>query len=162
MRFALWHTFVHVRRNIALGREFNMSTLEITRRHILELLFEAFNRHDGSAVMACMTDDIVFDAAAGPDICGRRLSGTTEVRAAFEATWTAMPDVSWQCTRHAVFGERAISEWIFRATTRDGQRIEAEGCDLFVFRGDKICAKSAFRKERPLLPGLGTKEPAPR
>jgi ketosteroid isomerase-like protein len=139
-----------------------MSPPEITRTHLLELLFAAFNRHDGSAVMACMTDEVVFDAAAGPDICGRRLSGTTEVRAAFEATWTAMPDVSWQCTRHAVFGERGISEWIFRATTKDGQRIEAEGCDLFVFRGDKICAKSAFRKERPLQPALGTKEAAPR
>lgn len=102
--------------------------------------------------MACMTDDIMFDAAAGPDSCGRRLTGTSAVRAAFESTWTSMPDVSWQCTRHEVFGDRGISEWIFRATTKDGQRIEAEGCDLFTFRGDKICAKSAFRKERPLQP----------
>ncbi|TAI64493.1 nuclear transport factor 2 family protein [Bradyrhizobium sp. Leo170] len=135
-----------------------MSTLEALRRNLLEELFAAFNRHDGVAVMACMTDDIVFDAAAGPDICGRRLTGTKEVRAAFENTWTGMPDVSWQCTRHAVFGDRGISEWIFRATTRDGQRIEAEGCDLFTFRGDKICAKSAFRKDRPLLPALATEE----
>jgi hypothetical protein len=29
-------------------------------------------------------------------------------------------------------------------------RIEAEGCDLFTFRGDKICVKSAFRKDRHL------------
>lgn len=100
--------------------------------------------------MACMTGDVVFDAAAGPDICGRRLIGASEVRAAFEGTWTSMPDVSWQCTRHEVFGDRGISEWIFRATTKDGQRIEAEGCDLFTFRGDRIFLKSAFRKDRPL------------
>ncbi|WP_454620316.1 nuclear transport factor 2 family protein [Bradyrhizobium cenepequi] len=135
-----------------------MPTLEALRRNLLEELFAAFNRHDGAAVMACMTDDIIFDAAAGPDICGRRLIGTQEVRAAFENTWTSMPDVSWQCTRHAVFGDRGISEWIFRAATKDGQRIEAEGCDLFAFRGDKICAKSAFRKDRPLLPALATGE----
>lgn len=104
--------------------------------------------------MACMTADIVFDAVAGPDICGRRLTGTSEVRAAFESTWTSMPDVSWQCTRHEVFGDRGISEWIFRATTKDGQRIEAEGCDLFGFRGDRICLKSAFRKDRPLQAAL--------
>lgn len=110
--------------------------------------------------MACMTDDIVFDTAAGPDICGRRLSGTEEVRAAFEGTFKSMPDVSWECTRHEVFGDRGISEWIFRATAADGRRIEAEGCDLFSFRGDKICSKSAFRKDRPLLPAAGEKAAA--
>jgi ketosteroid isomerase-like protein len=135
-------------------REYDMSSRDAIRHNLLEELFAAFNRHDGAAVMACMTDDVVFDAAAGPDICGLRLVGSSEVRAAFEATWAGMPDVSWQCTRHAVFGDRGVSEWIFRATARDGQRIEAEGCDLFAFRGDRICTKSAFRKDRPLQPAL--------
>ena len=126
-----------------------MPDLNTVRRNLLESLFAAFNRHDGAGVMACMTEDIVFDTAAGPDICGRRLTGTAEVRGAFEATWTGMPDVSWECTRHAVFGARGLSEWIFRATAADGRRIEAQGCDLFEFRGDKICTKSAFRKDRP-------------
>lgn len=126
-----------------------MAEIETVRRALLDTLFAAFNRHDGPGVMACMTDDIVFDAAAGPDICGRRLRGTAEVRTAFEATWGGMPDVSWECTRHAVFGDRALSEWIFRATAPDGRRIEVEGCDLFGFRGDRICSKSAFRKDRP-------------
>lgn len=135
-----------------------MPTLEITRRNLLEELFAAFNRHDGAAVMACMTDDIIFDAAAGPEICGRRLTGTREVRAAFESTWTSMPDVSWQCTRHEVFGDRGLSEWIFRATTGDGMRIEAKGCDLFAFRGDRISVKSAFRKDRPLQAAPGNSE----
>ncbi|SDT54209.1 nuclear transport factor 2 family protein [Bradyrhizobium canariense] len=139
-----------------------MSTLDTIRLRLLENLFVAFNHHDVAAVMACMTNDIVFDAAAGPEICGRRLSGTDTVRAVFEATWTNMPDVSWQCTRHEVFGDRGISEWIFRATTKDGQRIEAEGCDLFVFRGEKICSKSAFRKDRPLQPALRAVDTAAR
>jgi ketosteroid isomerase-like protein len=137
-----------------------MPTSQEKRQSLLQELFAAFNRHDGAAVMACMTDDIVFDTAAGPDICGRRLSGTEEVRAAFEGTFKSMPDVSWECTRHEVFGDRGISEWIFRATAADGRRIEAEGCDLFSFRGDKICSKSAFRKDRPLLPAAGEKAAA--
>jgi ketosteroid isomerase-like protein len=131
-----------------------MATQDFNRRNLLDTLFEAFNRHDSLAVMACMTDDVVFDGAAGPDVYGRRFQGANDVRAAFEAVWTTMPDVSWQCTRHEVFGDRGISEWIFRATMSDGRRIEAEGCDLFVFRDDKICAKSAFRKDRPLQPAL--------
>lgn len=129
-----------------------MRNISTVRQELLETLFAAFNRHDGPGVMACMTEDIVFDAAAGPDICGRRLAGTSAVRAAFEATWTGMPDVSWECTRHTVFGDRAVSEWIFRATAPDGARIEVEGCDLFGFRGERICTKSAFRKDRPAQP----------
>lgn len=132
-----------------------MSELDTQRLRQLELLFAAFNRHDGADVMAVMTDDIVFDAAAGPEACGRRISGAADVRAAFETTFATFPDVSWECTRHAVFGDRGISEWIFRATAKDGSRIEAEGVDLFGFRGDKIVSKSAFRKDRPALPAKG-------
>jgi ketosteroid isomerase-like protein len=134
--------------------ETTMLSLDAIRLALLERLFSAFNRHDGADVMSCMTDDVVFDAAAGPEVCGRRLSGTAEVRAAFEATWAGMPDVSWQCTHHEVFGDRGISEWIFRATTNEEQRIEVEGCDLFIFCGEKICSKRAFRKDRPLQPAL--------
>lgn len=131
-----------------------MSDLDASRRARLESLFVAFNNYDADGVMACMTDDIVFDAAVGPEMFGRRFEGAAEVRAAFERTWTDMPDVSWQCTSHAVFGDRGLSQWIFRATTKDGTRIEVEGCDLFAFRGDKVCAKNAFRKDRPPLPSV--------
>jgi ketosteroid isomerase-like protein len=132
-----------------------VSDLDALRLRKLELVFDAFNRHDGAGVMSAMTDDIVFDAAAGPEACGRRIVGTAAVRAAFEGTFATFPDVSWECTRHAVFGDRGISEWIFRATAKDGSRIEAEGVDLFGFRGELICSKSAFRKDRPVLPAKG-------
>lgn len=126
-----------------------MPDADMQRRALLERLFSAFNRHDAAGVMACMTDDVVFEAAGGPEAFGRRFKGAAEVQAAFERVWTEMPDVSWTCTRHSVFDGRALSEWIFRATQPGGLRIEAEGCDLFVFRGDRISHKRAFRKDRP-------------
>jgi len=129
-----------------------MSEQHIPRRALLVRLFEAFNRHDPDGVMACMTEDIVFDTAAGPEMFGRRVVGTTDVRAAFVKVWTDMPDVSWTCTQHTVFGDRGLSEWIFRGTAASGARIEVEGCDLFTFSADKLARKSAFRKERPPLP----------
>ena len=120
------------------------------RHRLLETLFAAFNRHDADGVMACFTHDIVFDGAAGPDANGRRFEGREAVRAAFVAVWTAMPDVSWTVRRHAVFGDRAVSEWLFAGTNAQGGRVEAEGLDLFGFRGDLIASKSAFRKDRPI------------
>ena len=123
-----------------------------TRHRLLEDLFAAFNRHDAEGVMACFTPGVVFDAAAGPEAVGRRITGQEAVRAAFVGVWTAMPDVSWTVRRHAVFGDRAVSEWLFAGTTAQGARVEVEGLDLFTFEGDRIATKSAFRKDRPVLP----------
>jgi ketosteroid isomerase-like protein len=134
-----------------------MSEQQTRRQQLLVTLFEAFNRHDADGVMACMTDDIVFDTAVGPEMFGRRIVGTGDVKAAFEKVWADMPDVSWICTAHHVFGDRGLSEWIFRGTTASGTRIEAEGCDLFTFSGEKLARKSAFRKDRPPMPAIEVK-----
>jgi ketosteroid isomerase-like protein len=129
-----------------------MLDADTQRRALLEQLFSAFNRHDAAGVMACMTIDVVFETAGGPEAFGRRFKGTADVKAAFERVWMEMPDVKWICTRHSVFADRALSEWIFRATRPDGLQIEAEGCDLFVFRDNLISHKRAFRKDRPPQP----------
>lgn len=98
-----------------------------------------------------MTDDCIFEAAAGPDAHGVRHAGKAAVRTAFENVWGAMPDVQWHVQGHFVAGDRAVSEWIFAATRVDGARIEVQGCDLFTFRDGRIAIKQAFRKERPVL-----------
>jgi ketosteroid isomerase-like protein len=131
-----------------------MSELQIRRRALLVRLFAAFNRHDSTDVMDCMTDDVVFETAVGPEVFGRRITGTSEVKAAFERVWTDMPDVNWACTEHHVFGDHGLSEWIFRSTSASGMRIEVEGCDLFTFKGEKLSHKRAFRKDRPPQPAL--------
>ena len=41
--------------------------------------------------MVCMTDDVVFDTAAGPEMFGRRIEGAADVKAAFERVWADMP-----------------------------------------------------------------------
>lgn len=118
---------------------------------LLKALFAAFNRHDVDGVMALMTEDCVFEAVAGAAVHGQRFQGHQAVGAAFAEVWKTFPDARWDDTHHAVTGERGLSEWIFTGTRADGARIEAEGCDLFTFRGGKIATKRAFRKQRPLL-----------
>lgn len=126
-----------------------MQPTDAGRLAVLEALFAAFNRHDADGVMACFEPGVVFDTAAGPDPVGRRVEGADAVRQVFVGTWTSMPDVAWHVRRHAVFGDRGVSEWLFVATTPEGGRIEAEGVDLFEFSGERIVRKSAFRKDRP-------------
>ena len=123
-------------------------TREVTVE-VLEAFADAFNRHDADAVMSLMTEDCVFEASAGPDICGTRYAGRDTVRAAFAEVFATFPDAQWGQARHFIQGERGVSEWIFTGTRADGARVEVHGCDVFTFRDGKIALKNSYRKNRP-------------
>jgi steroid delta-isomerase-like uncharacterized protein len=112
----------------------------------------AWNQHDIDALMSFMTDDCVFETAAGPDACGTRHTGTQAVRRAFASAWAAVPDAQWRNGQHYVQGNFGVSQWTFTGTAADGSRIEVDGVDLFTFKNGKIQSKKVFRKSRPNLP----------
>jgi len=112
----------------------------------------AWNQHDIDSLMSFMSDDCVFQTAAGPDSCGTRHEGLTAVRAAFESAWINTPDAQWINDRHFVHENFGVSEWTFIGTAADGSRIETDGVDIFTFKDGKILLKNAFRKNRPNLP----------
>ena len=118
---------------------------------VLQAFAEAWNRHDVDAIMSFMTEDCVFDASAGPDICGTRYAGRDAVRRGFAEVWATFPDAHWGSARHFVQGDRGVSEWIFTGTRADGSRVEVHGCDLFTFRNGMIALKNSYRKNRPPL-----------
>jgi len=120
---------------------------------VLQAFADAWNRHDVDALMSFMTDDCVFEASAGPHVCGTRYAGREAVRAGFAEVWATFPDAHWANACHFVQGERGVSEWTFTGTRSDGTRVEVNGCDLFVFRGGKIALKNSFRKNRPPIGG---------
>ena len=72
----------------------------------LQAFAEAWNRHDVEALMSFMTEDCVFEASAGPDVCGTRYAGREAVRAGFAEVWATLPDAHWGNARHFVCGER--------------------------------------------------------
>ncbi len=115
---------------------------------MLQAFADAWNRHDVDALMSFMTEDCVFEASAGPDVCGTRVVGREAVRAGFAEVWATFPDAQWSSARHFVQGERGVSEWTFTGTRRDGTRVEVHGCDLFTFRDGRILLKNSYRKSR--------------
>jgi steroid delta-isomerase-like uncharacterized protein len=118
---------------------------------VLQAFAEAWNRHDVDALMSFMTEDCVFEASAGSDVCGTRYVGRESVRAGFAEVWATYPDAQWTDARHFVHEERGVSEWTFTGTRADGTRVEVRGCDLFTFRDGRICLKNSYRKNRPPL-----------
>ena len=115
---------------------------------LLDRFADAWNRHDLGALMSMMTDDCVFEASAGPQVNGQRSQGPEAVRAAFAAVFEAFPDARWTNPRHFIAGTRAVSEWTFIGTHKDGKRVEVNGCDLFTLPDGKIVVKNSFRKNR--------------
>lgn len=121
----------------------------------LQAFADAWNRHDIDALMSFMGDNCVFEASAGPDVCGTRYEGREAVRAGFTEVWTTYPDAHWDGARHIVHGDRGLSEWTFTGTrVDDGTRVEVHGCDLFTFRDGRIVLKNSYRKNRPALAGV--------
>lgn len=118
---------------------------------ILELLDEfaaAWNRHDVDGLMACMAADCVFEASAGPEVAGARHVGPAAVRRAYAAVFETYADARWNHPRHFVAGNRAVSEWTFTGTQKDGTKVEVNGCDVFTLEGGKIAVKNSYRKQR--------------
>ena len=111
----------------------------------------AWNQHDIDELMFFMSEDCVFETAAGPETFGRRYVGTEAVRNAFAGAWQAVPDVQWLHGQHFVQGDFGISQWTFVGTAADGSRIETDGVDIFAFKDGKIRSKKAFRKSHPNL-----------
>ena len=70
----------------------------------LQSFADAWNRHDIEAIMRMMTDDCVFEASAGPEVCGTRFVGRQAVRAGFVDIWHNFPDAQWRTPRHFVVG----------------------------------------------------------
>jgi steroid delta-isomerase-like uncharacterized protein len=125
------------------------SELELTA--LLDRFADAWNRHDVDALMSMMTGDCVFEASAGPDVNGERSEGQQAVRAAFAAVFETFPDAHWADARHFISGNRAVSQWTFTGTRRDGKRVEVTGCDLFTLRDGKIAVKNSYRKNRSAI-----------
>ena len=121
-------------------------------QEFLQAFADAWNRHDANALMSFMTDDCVFEASAGTEVCGTRYVGHEAVRAAYAEVWSVFPDANWGSARHLIHGDQGVSEWTFTGTRTDGSRVEVNGCDLFTFREGKIAVKNSYRKNRPPLP----------
>lgn len=112
----------------------------------LQRLLDAFNAHDLDAVMACFAEDCVLEMPRGAERWGRRAVGKEAVRASLASRFAGLPDVRYDDATHMVCGEVGITKWTIRGTTPGGERIEANGCDFYTFRGGLVIRKDSYWK----------------
>ncbi len=115
---------------------------------LLDAFAEAFNRHDIEALLSMVTEDCVFEMAAGPHPWGLRHQGKAALREALPWAWRHWPDARWDDATHVVAGDRGFSEWTFRGTDASGAVAEMRSVDLFELRDGLVARKDTYRKQR--------------
>jgi len=116
---------------------------------MLEAFSAAWNGHDLQTIMRLSTPDCEFWASAGPEAEGLRAIGPEAVASAYRAIFDAFPDGQWTRGRISLMAaDRALSEWTFVGTSKDGKRVEVLGLDILDLQDGKVRIKNSFRKNR--------------
>ena len=99
---------------------------------LIERYFDAFNRHDIEAVVACFHDEAVL---VGPN--GKRLIGIAEVRRSYETEFAVFPDAHCELRLCTGNSGRAVAESYFTGTRRQ-RLVEAIGAEVMEIVDGKI------------------------
>ena len=116
---------------------------------LMKAISAAFNSRDVERIVAFFAEDGVFCLARGPEAVGRTLAGKATIRKALADRFAVIPDMRWENEQYilAPADNRAISVWIVRGRSADGEDLNYQGCDIYTFKGDKIVHKNTFWKQ---------------
>jgi ketosteroid isomerase-like protein len=106
---------------------------------------DAFNRHDVDAVMALMTDDVVFEnTSPSPD--GERYAGQAAVRGFWERFFASSPKAHFETENMFAGGDRCSVRWLYTWVAKDGNQGHVRGIDAFRVRDGKVAEKLSYVK----------------
>ena len=106
----------------------------------IERFNDSFNRHDVEAVMALMTEDVIFEnTSPAPD--GERHEGQAAVRAFWERFFAGSPRAQFETEAIDAVGDLCVVRW--RYSWGDGH---IRGVDVFRVREGKVAEKLSYVK----------------
>jgi ketosteroid isomerase-like protein len=111
----------------------------------VEALGRAFDACDADAVMACMTDDCVFEnTTPAPD--GERLTGAAAVGDFWRRFFASTPSARFRPEEAFVAGDRAVLRWTFTWDEGPENRGHVRGVDVLRVRDGRVAEKLAYVK----------------
>jgi ketosteroid isomerase-like protein len=122
-----------------------MVTLEL-----MKAISAAFNSRDVDRIVSFFAEDGVFCLARGPESVGRTLAGKTVIKNALADRFKVIPDMRWENEEYILAPEhnRAISIWTVRGKSADGEDLNYQGCDIYIFNKEgRIAHKNTFWKQ---------------
>ena len=119
-----------------------MTSAMTARKRVVERYIDGFRTGDHEQILSCLTDDVVWEMPPYFE-----LSGTAAFDDAIENEATpGLPDL--QLNRLVEEGDVVVAEGAVQAELKAGGRIDALFCDVFHFRGDKICRLVTYQVDR--------------
>jgi hypothetical protein len=111
---------------------------------VIDRFNEAFNTHDVDAIMALMTDDVIFENTAPPD--GTRYEGAAAVRGFWESFFAANPGAHFEGIDQFAVDDRCTVRWVFTFDREDPAKGHIHGADVFRVRDGKVAEKLSYVK----------------
>lgn len=111
-----------------------------TRYAQFQAVINHWRRKDATAVLAAMTDDIVWHiaATAKPPVVGK--AAAAEFLRTFGGIISDQPgSIRWRIFNHSETADRLFVEGVDEFDGKDGRTVVAPYVGVIEFRGDKIC-----------------------
>ena len=122
-----------------------MDSRAVTSQAVVERFNDALNAHDIDAVMALMTDDVIFENTyPSPD--GARYEGQMPVRRFWEKLIEDSPNAHFDAEELFAADDRVVVRWRYTWKGDDGVEGHIRGVDLFKIRDGKVAEKLAYVK----------------
>ena len=109
-------------------------------RFLVERYRAGWFGHDVHAIMAVVSDDVVFHNVT----TGERVEGAAAFRAHVAGIHERWPDLAFEEYALYVADDAGVAEWTARATAPDGRRLEWDGLDVINCRDGLICRNAVY------------------
>jgi len=121
-----------------------MARVEAATRLVLAFN-EAFNRHDVDAMMALMSEDVVFEnTSPAPD--GSVYRGKEAVTRFWEEFFRQSPQAHIEIEEIFGMGFRCVMRWRYTWVDASGAAGHVRGVDIFRIKEGRICEKLSYVK----------------
>jgi ketosteroid isomerase-like protein len=104
----------------------------------------AFNLHDVDAIMALMTDDVVFENTR-PTPDGEKFVGQEKVRAFWAQMFERSPQARFETEEIFAAEDRCVVRWVYH-WVKEGKPGHIRGVDVFRVRDGKVSEKFSYVK----------------
>jgi steroid delta-isomerase-like uncharacterized protein len=113
-------------------------------RLLVERYRAAWFEHDVDAIMAVVSDDVVFQNVTA----GERVEGAAAFRAHVAGIHEGWPDLRFEEHGLYVAPDAAVVEWTARGTASDGRQLEWDGIDVINCRDGLIARNAVYSSGR--------------
>ena len=112
---------------------------------VLSRFAAAWEAWDLDAIMACMSDDAVFEST-GPAPDGQRIEGAAQIRSTWQEMFDTTGDPVFRFEESFVADDRGTARWVFSWRNPDGSAGHVRGVDVLRVRDGLVLEKLSYVK----------------